>query len=51
MNNFQNDPQMQQYFSSLPPYVQETLEQCSPQVTNLEEMKKCVENLMRQQGN
>jgi len=40
------DEAMQQYFSSLPPFVQENIMQCNPNVQNVEELRQCAENLM-----
>lgn len=41
-----NDPQMQQYFSSLPMYVQETIKQSAVKITTENELRKFAENLM-----
>lgn len=46
---FEN-PQMQQYFSSLPVYVQETIKQSAPKITNEDELRKFAENLMQSNG-
>ncbi len=45
----ENDPAMQQYFNSLPPYVQENIKQAGTDIRNLEELRSCAENLMRPQ--
>lgn len=45
-----NDPAMQQYFNSLPEFVQETIKQSSIQPQNKEELQKCAENLMKKNG-
>ena len=43
-----NNPEMKQYFESLPPYVQETMRQSSgSQITSLEQLQKTAENLIR----
>ena len=41
-----NDPQMQQYFASLPMYVQETIKQNAVKITTENELRKFAENLM-----
>ena len=41
-----NDPQMQQYFASLPMYVQETIKQSAVKITTENELRKFAENLM-----
>lgn len=45
-----NDPAMQQYFNTLPEFVQETIKQSSIQPQNKEELQKCAENLMKKNG-
>lgn len=42
-----SDPQMQQYFSALPPYIQETITQSAVELTDAQSMKQFAENLMR----
>lgn len=44
-----NDPAMQQYFESLPAYVQENIKLAGMEITSLEELKSCAENLMQGQ--
>lgn len=41
------DPHMQQYFSSLPPYVQETITQSAVEFSDAQSMKQFAENLTR----
>ena len=41
-----HDPQMQQYFASLPMYVQETIKQSAVKITTENELRKFAENLM-----
>ncbi|BCI60273.1 hypothetical protein [Solibaculum mannosilyticum] len=38
---------MQQYFMSLPTYIQETIKQSGAQITTQEELRQCAENLMK----
>ena len=42
------DEAMQQYFQSLPPFVQENIMMCNPEVDNLEELRQCAEHLLSQ---
>lgn len=42
-----SDPQMQQYFSTLSPYIQETITQSAVELTDAQSMKQFAENLMR----
>ena len=47
MPNKYNDPQMQQYFSSLPLFVQETIKQSAVEMNTEDELRKFAENFMR----
>lgn len=49
VNPFQ-DPQMSSYFSSLPPFVQESIMQCNPKIQSLEDLERFAQNLMKQGG-
>ncbi len=40
-------PEMQQYFSSLPIFVQETIKQSNSKIECMEELRSCAENMMR----
>ena len=40
---------MQQYFHTLPAYVQETIHQSGIMVSSLAELQKCAENMTRSQ--
>ncbi|MCI8359907.1 MAG: hypothetical protein HFE86_01040 [Clostridiales bacterium] len=43
-----NNPEMKQYFETLPPYVQETLRQSSGgQITSLAELQSAAEKLLQ----
>ena len=42
--------EMQQYFNTLPQFVQETLILSGPEMNTLQELKCCAENLMKKQG-
>ena len=42
-------PEMQQNFDSLPIMVQENMKQASVTFNNIDELRKCAENLMRGQ--
>lgn len=45
---FQTNPEMKQYFDSLPPYVQETIRQtAASQITNLDELRHTAEGLLQ----
>lgn len=43
----QQDPQMKQYFDSLPAYVQENIMQTGVELCNMDQLRSCAENLMR----
>ena len=48
---FETNPEMKQYFDSLPPYVQETLRQSSGgQIANLAQLRQAAEHLLQKQG-
>ena len=42
---WENDPQMQQYFQSLPAYIQESIKQSGVSANSVEELRRCAENL------
>ncbi len=44
-NTPQANSQMQEYFNSLPAYVQENVKQCGMEFRTLEELKQCTDNL------
>lgn len=44
------DQEMQQYFDTLPPYVQETIKQTSVELTNKQELVQCAQNMMKNGG-
>ncbi|HIZ84151.1 MAG TPA: hypothetical protein H9668_07020 [Firmicutes bacterium] len=45
---FETNPEMKQYFDSLPPYVQETLRQSSGgQISNLAQLRQAAEHLLQ----
>ena len=46
-NQFQNDPEMQEYFQRLPVMVQEALAQSGASISNIQELKNVVWNLER----
>ena len=48
--NVMQDPNMKQYFDTLPPSVQETIMQSGVQVDSLEQLKACAENFMKKNG-
>ena len=41
------DPQMQQYFSSLPLYIQETIQQSAIKLNTEDELRRFAQNLMQ----
>ena len=41
------DQEMQQYFNSLPAYVQETIKQNSVAFKNKQELEQCAQNMMK----
>jgi hypothetical protein len=45
------NPEMQQYFSSLPIFVQETIKQSNVNINCVEDLRKCAENLMSKNCN
>lgn len=47
VSNMQYSPDMQQYFNTLPGIVQETIKQSNQNISSLEDLKKCAENLMK----
>ena len=44
---FAQNPSMQQYFMSLPPYIQESIKQTGIDMKSEDELRKCAENLMK----
>lgn len=46
--DFQNDPAMQQYFQTLPAFVQESIKQSGVDLKNLQEMQDFVKHLNKQ---
>ncbi|MDQ5983787.1 MAG: hypothetical protein RUMPE_00815 [Eubacteriales bacterium SKADARSKE-1] len=48
-NNFKEDLENNQYFKSLPSYVQETIKQSGITIGSEEELKKCAEKLMNEE--
>ncbi len=42
--------EMQQYFNTLPQFVQETINQSGPEMNTVQELKNCAENLMKKQS-
>ena len=46
-NTFAENLDTNQYFLSLPPYVQETVKQASVKVQSEEDLRKIAENLMK----
>ncbi len=45
---FNTNPEMKQYFDSLPAHVQETIRQSAAgQITNLEELRRTAEGLLQ----
>ncbi len=42
-----DNPQMKQYFNSLPAYVQESIKQSGIEVRTLEDLRSCAENMMK----
>jgi hypothetical protein len=49
INALENDPQMQQYFNTLPKYVQENIKQSGAKFSNLNELQQCAQNLTQTQ--
>lgn len=47
-NNF--DQEMQQYFNTLPVYVQETIKQTGVELKSIEELVSCAESMMENGG-
>ena len=45
-----NDPQMQQYFSTLPIHVQETIKQSAVQIETEAELRNIAEQMMQNRG-
>ena len=45
-----SNPEMKQYFNTLPEFVQETITQSGAQMDTLRDLKSCAENLMKKQG-
>lgn len=43
-------PEMQQYFSSLPIFVQETIKQSNSKIDCMEELKSCAENMLNRKN-
>ncbi|MBC8569316.1 hypothetical protein [Zongyangia hominis] len=48
-NPLENDPQMQQYFDTLPKYVQENIKQSGAKFCSLAELQQCAANLTQSQ--
>mgnify|MGYP001454036872 CR=1 FL=1 len=44
---FENKPEMQKYFDSLPAYVQENIMQTGVEITSLDQLHKCADNLLK----
>lgn len=44
---FHFSDEMQQYFNTLPIFVQETIKQSNSKIGSTEDLKKCAENLMK----
>ena len=45
---FQNDPAMQEYFNTLPVFVQETIKQSGATLNNVQEMKEVAAKLLHE---
>ena len=45
---FQENKQAEEYFSSLPMHIQETIKQCSVSMSSEQELRKVAETLMKQ---
>lgn len=45
------DPQMQEYFDSLPAHIQESITQASPKLDSLQQLEQMARHLMQQQSN
>ncbi|WP_164997181.1 hypothetical protein [Clostridium minihomine] len=43
-----NNPEMKSYFSSLPHFLQEAIQQSSIEITSVEQLKSVAENLQAQ---
>lgn len=49
-DSISKDPAMQQYFDTLPAFVQETIKLCSIQPQSKAELQQCAEHLMNKNG-
>lgn len=47
MNDFKENLNNNQYFQSLPAYVQETIKQSGVNISSEEELRNCAENLQK----
>ncbi len=45
--NFKKNLDSNQYFMSLPAYIQETIKQSGVEIYSEEELRSCVENIMK----
>ena len=48
-NPFENNPELQQYFSTLPKMIQESIMQSNLEFVCKADLQKCVDNLMKNQ--
>ncbi len=46
-NNFFQNIDSNQYFQTLPTFVQETIKQGGPEIKSEEDLRRCAENLMK----
>ncbi len=46
-NPLTQDPEIQQYFQSLPPYIQETIYQSGVEITSKQQLQQCADGLMK----
>lgn len=49
-NSIFTNSEMQQYFNTLPEFVQETITQSGAQMSTVQDLKACADNLMKKQG-
>ena len=49
-NSICSSPEMQQYFNTLPEFIQETITQSGAQISTVQDLKACADNLMKKQS-
>lgn len=46
-NPLDQNPEIQQCFQSLPPYIQESIKQSGVEITSKQQLQQCADNLMK----